>query len=168
MMWYFAYGSNLCRSWLRSRTPSASVYQKAILPGHRLYFHKVSSNDNSGKCNAFYTGEQADYVYGVIYHIQQDEIELLDAAEGLGTSYQKEHLKVTLASTNEVQKVTTYLAVASTIDNTIRPFYWYKRLVLVGAINHNFPEQYITRIKNVETTRDTNQARREKNLQYPC
>ena len=79
---YFAYGSNMWTPRLRERVPSAEPMGIASVAGYRLRFHKRSI-DGSAKCNAFYTGNNANVVWGVVFDILQAEKANLDRAEGL-------------------------------------------------------------------------------------
>ena len=49
-MRYFAYGSNMSSRRLRERMPGARAESRAILPCHRLAWHKIGK-DGSGKCD---------------------------------------------------------------------------------------------------------------------
>jgi gamma-glutamylcyclotransferase (GGCT)/AIG2-like uncharacterized protein YtfP len=167
-MIYFAYGSNLCMDWLRNRTPSAEKSDTGILRGHRLKFHKVSINDHSGKCNALETGNQDDYVWGVLYEIPEDEVPLLDAAEDLGISYRKQEVKIRSSHGGKIIYATTYIAMKATIDENAVPFEWYKRLVVRGAESHNLPEEYIQGLRQITAQNDSDQRRRKTNLEFTC
>jgi integrase len=62
-MLYFAYGSNMCTGRLRQRVPSANPVRVAKLLNHAFRFHK-RSGDLSGKCDAYFTGETTDVIWG--------------------------------------------------------------------------------------------------------
>jgi hypothetical protein len=80
---YFAYGSNMLSGRLRYRVPSCRFQTIAHLSEHRLRFHK-RSNDGSPKCNAYFSGNPTDGVYGVVCELLLSEKAELDRAEGLG------------------------------------------------------------------------------------
>lgn len=145
---YFAYGSNMSTARLRERMPSCKPLGTATLPGHVLRFHKRSV-DKSGKCNAFATDGE-DSVIGVLFSFDPGERSALDKAEGVGNGY--EHATVTVINDKgRRRKVLTYLAVPGYIDESLRPYGWYKDFVLVGAREHGLPEEYIgERILSVE------------------
>lgn len=167
-MIYFAYGSNLCTDWLRSRTPSAEISDIGVLTEHCLKFHKVSINDHSGKCNAFPSGRHGDFIWGALYDIPEDEVPKLDAAEDLGISYRKRKVIIRSKHGGKVINATTYIAMEATVDENAVPFHWYKRLVVLGAESHNFPADYINRIKQIESQQDPNKRRRQQNSQFMC
>jgi gamma-glutamylcyclotransferase len=151
-MLYFGYGSNMCTARLRQRVPSANPVRIAKLLNHSLHFHKRSS-DGSGKCDACFTGETADRVWGVVYEISQAEKPLLDAHEGLGHGYAEKMTLVIDAKDNK-HTVLMYVAENSRIDPALRPYSWYKRFVVEGARQHALPPDYIARIEAVPAAED--------------
>jgi hypothetical protein len=154
---YFAYGSNMWTARLRERAPSCKPLGIATLPGHALCFHK-RSQDGSGKCNALATvGE--DRVIGVLFSFDPAERAKLDEAEGLGYGYQ--HATVTVFNDKgRRRKVLTYLATPDYIDDSLRPYGWYKDFVLAGGTEHGLPPEYIAgHIQSVEAVEDPDKAR---------
>lgn len=105
---YFAYGSNMSLRRLRQRVPEVAVQGRAVLAGYDLRFHKVGS-DGSGKCDAFFTGDSTDILYGVLYHLPASGKPVLDRIEGLGAGYDERTVAVRLANGSQVEAV-TYVA----------------------------------------------------------
>ena len=157
---YFAYGSNMSTARLRERMPSCKPLGIATLPGHALRFHKRST-DKSGKCNAFASGEDSSVV-GVLFSFDPAERAKLDKAEGVGSGY--EHAMVTVINDKgRRRKVLTYLANPDYIDNSLKPYDWYKDFVLVGGREHGLPPEYIAEyVQSVEAIQDPNKARDRK------
>ncbi|MEP0321834.1 gamma-glutamylcyclotransferase family protein [Bauldia litoralis] len=157
---YFAYGSNMSTARLRERMSNCKPIGVATLPGHELRFHK-RSNDKSGKCNAFASGNE-NSVIGVLYGFDLAERAKLDEAEGIGKGY--EHAIVTVINDKgRRQKVLTYLATPDYIDDSLKPYGWYKGFVLAGASQHGLPPEYIAEcIQSVEAIEDPNAARDKK------
>ena len=93
---------------------------------------------------------------------------LLDAAEDLGISYRKKEVKIRSKHEGKIIYATTYIAMEATIDEGAVPFEWYTRLVIRGAESHNFPEEYIHRLRQVTYQQDSNELRRQKNLKFTC
>jgi cation transport regulator ChaC len=157
---YFAYGSNMLTAWLRTRMPSCKPLGIATLPGHALRFHKRST-DKSGKCNAFASGNNTT-VIGVLFSFDPAERAKLDRAEGVGSGY--EHAMVTVINEKgRRRKVLTYLATPDYIDDSLKPYSWYKDLVLAGSREHGLPPEYIAEyIQSVEAIEDPDKARDEK------
>jgi hypothetical protein len=115
---YFAYGSNMSTARLRQRMPSCKPLGTAVLSEHKLRFHKRST-DQSGKCNAFASGND-DSVVGVLFSFDPAERAQLDKAEGVGSGY--EHAMVTVINEKgRRRKVLTYLATPDYMDDSLKP-----------------------------------------------
>ncbi|MCA9444827.1 MAG: gamma-glutamylcyclotransferase [Candidatus Omnitrophica bacterium] len=162
-MKYFAYGSNMFSFHFRDCARKAQVIGLGKLLGYQLRFHKRSM-DGSAKCDAFKTGSQEDLVYGVIYEIElEQERRKLDRKEGLGCGYNKNDVDV---ETDEgASTVFTYLADSSAIDDTLKPYTWYKDFVVYGAKEHGLPEGYVEKIESVEADLDPDEERHGENHQ---
>lgn len=157
----FAYGSNLCLGWLKDRGLSSARYTDvARLLGYRFHFHK-RSKDGSGKGNALWTGRETDVVWGAVVELDEKEKPLLDGAEGLGVGYHEEEIEVvTTGGAKRLAKI--YLADPAAIDDRLRPYSWYKRLVTVGGRVRGLPAEYILGIEGMEALEDTDRIRIEK------
>jgi len=149
-MKYFAYGSNMSLARLKQSTPSAKRCGSFKLLAHSLRFHKVGQ-DKSGKCDAFYTANQSDYVLGALFEIDEIDKRHLDKAEGLGFGYDEK--QVTLLGEN-CQIVEATLYIATNINTKIKPYSWYKNHVLIGATESNLAKEYIDKIKSVKSFED--------------
>src|SRR5450631_1314447 len=84
---YFAYGSNMLTARLRERAPSATAIGIGQLEGHALRWDKHSWRDGSGKCDAEFTGQRSDVVWGAVFELAPEDKPALDQAEGLGNGY---------------------------------------------------------------------------------
>jgi hypothetical protein len=159
---YFAYGSNMATARLRGRMPSAMPVGVATLAGHVLRFHKRSKKDQSGKCNAFATDDDDGVVIGVLFSFDPAERGKLDAYEGAGKGYDATTVTVTNHKGRR-RKVLTYLASQDAIDDSLKPYSWYKDHVLAGAKEHNLPPDYVTQyIDAVEAVEDPDRERDKK------
>ncbi|MES9945188.1 MAG: gamma-glutamylcyclotransferase family protein [Candidatus Thiodiazotropha sp.] len=154
-MLYFSYGSNMSSRRLLSRVPSAKYVTTAALSGHDLRFHKRSL-DGSAKCDAFATQSDGHAVRGVVYHIAESHKAALDRIEGLGQGYEEKIVEL-VASTNETLVAYTYYA--TFIDPSLKPYHWYKRHVLTGALEYALPEKYIDKLRDIEAIEDPNRQR---------
>ncbi len=153
---YFAYGSNLHPVRFRERVASARPLGITELIGHSLRFHK-RGQDGSGKCNAWPTRCETDRVIGVIYQMAATEKDLLDAVEGVGKGYELATRSFDLAG--DEREAFFYQAHPNHIDDALRPFTWYKALVVRGCQVHHFPRPYIRHIERVEALWDPDTAR---------
>jgi len=152
-MKYAAYGSNLHPIYLKKRISSARLIGTSFLPNRSLRFHK-RSKDRSGKCNIV-SGDNGVYI--AIFHIGIKDKSNLDDIEGLGGGYSE-----VLLSVPEFGDCFSYVAKESHIDDGLVPFDWYKELVLVGAREHEFPEEYLNEIDAIDACPDPDPSRREK------
>ena len=154
---YAAYGSNLHPIRLSDLVPSAKLLGKGILEGKALRFHK-RSKDDSGKCNIIDDDKQQVYV--AVYEIDESEKPALGNAEGVGYGYRTEEVKVV-----GFGKCFTYIAENSHIDDSLKPYTWYKELVLVGCEKLEIPMTYINRIRGVDADEDFEKQRQAKNME---
>ena len=157
---YFAYGSNMSSPRLLQRLPQARYTGLARLSQHRLSFRKNDAG-LSAKCDIQLTGRVADQVIGVIYDISFEDKQLLDQVEGLGTGYDEKTVELTTESGRTLFAV-TYCAID--IDENLIPFHWYKQHVLRGAIEHNFPSEYIKLIETIPSKPDPDERRNLREL----
>ncbi len=149
-MLYAAYGSNLHPTRLRERVPSASLLGAAPVRSRALRFHK-QSKDGSGKCDIAVSTEE---IYVAVYRIDPTQKPNLDRAEGLGAGYEIDTIKVP-----EFGQCFTYVAADTHIDENLKPFSWYKELVIVGCEHLRFPTHYVQKITAVESLEDANRER---------
>lgn len=174
----FAYGSNLCVQRMLARAPSARVVAVASLAGHALRWHKAG-RDGSGKCDAFFTGNDDDVVHGVVYDLTQADKRALDRFEGLGEHYGEKLAQLVAAPgggfrrDGETQdgndarervvagalEATVYVALPGRVDANARPWTWYRDHVLTGARQHGLPAHYVARIEAVEAAEDPDRRR---------
>ena len=160
-LYYLAYGSNLHPLRLLERVPSARFVGLVEMPGYRLCFHKKHQQDGSGKCNMFQTGDHTDSVIGAIYGMNADEKALLDRCEGPGYRCDT----ISLQHKGIGYQCFVYIAEASHIDDQLVPHCWYHNIVLLGAQFHDFPPEYITAIRKVESAKDPDIERHRTNYQ---
>ena len=154
---YFSYGSNMSTPRLVDRVPSAKAVSVAHLEGHRLKFHKRST-DGSGKCDIELTNDPNDVVYGVVFQILASEKLALDKKEGIGKGYNEKSVSV-IGNNDELLNTVTYYA--TDIDSSLKPYHWYKEHVVRGAKEHNLPAEYIETVEAVESVPDQNPKNHE-------
>lgn len=160
MLKYFAYGSNMSAKRLHGRIGHCIKLGACRLDAFDLRFHKVSKKDNSGKCDAYYTGQGSDRVWGVLYEVNSSQKVRLDRIEGLGYGYEERSLKVHLGS--EMVDAVTY--VATNIDASLLPFSWYLRHVIEGAREGSLPDQYQEKLSGYLSIEDPDSEREKLEL----
>ena len=140
------------------RAPSAVKIGTGYLCNRRLTLDKLSQ-DGSGKCDAEQTGSESDRVYGVIFEINREDEEKLDKAEGLNNGYKKESVQV--ITNEETINALTYIATKK--ETILKPYRWYKALIVAGAAEHKLPNNYIEWLRSIEAVEDPNIQRRREN-----
>lgn len=160
MIRYFAYGSNLHPLRLMERVASANLVGVLEISKHTLLFHKKST-DGSSKCNLLQTGSEADVAYGAIYEIDPGHKRVLDSYEGIGYGYKDDQINLQHQGQNYI--CFKYTALQSHIVNNLKPYHWYKKLVVLGARNLQFPDSYTDSIKSVASAEDPDEKRRKEN-----
>jgi hypothetical protein len=84
----------------------------------------------------------------------------LDKFEGKGYGYIDNQV---MLMHNEVEYTCfTYLAQQSHIVEGLKPYHWYKQLVILSARYLEFPDAYISSIEAVESMEDPDLTRRNK------
>lgn len=159
-LYYLAYGSNLHPLRLSKRVPSASPIGIVELIDIRIVFHKRSI-DGSGKCMMLKDETNSPIAFGALFSINPNEQVLLDQAEGCGKGYSKQLVKCPVGETE--YSAFTYIAESRAIDTSLKPYHWYKQLVLTGAKYHQFPEDYISDLERIDSIQDPNSKRRTTN-----
>jgi len=145
-MLYFAYGSNMLGSRMKSRCPSANVKFIARLSKYRLTFNKLGS-DNTGKATIEYTGSNKDAVQGVVYDISAEDFEKLDMFEGVsGKHYERKSIRVRHRIGGRV-RVQVYIA--SLVQEGLKPSKEYLGFLTKGARYFNIPDEYVQYIKKI-------------------
>lgn len=155
----FAYGSNMSTARIRDRCPSAQGLGVAELRGFELRWHK-KGKDGSGKCDILRTDRPGTSVFGVLYEIANGEKANLDKAEGLGSGYDEVEIEV-FPRTDRL-RVKAYVATA--IDPTLKPYSWYRAMVIAGAKEHGLPVGYIECLEATVAREDPDRARHDKNM----
>lgn len=85
--YYFAYGSNMNQARLEDRIGKVKKIGVARMKGYRLVFN--AGLDNRCFANVWKTGEDQDFVEGVIYEVNPRQLRLLDNFEGAPFLYNR-------------------------------------------------------------------------------
>jgi len=149
-MLYFGYGSNMPKALVEQRVGPCERIGVAYITGYTLRFHKQSYIDHSGKCNAYYTGEATDRVWGAVYRFAEDQIAAMDELEGPG--YRRATVRATMDES--VVEADLYLAEPEAVNPGLPPLDSYKACVLAGARELNLPEEYIEAVEAVPSVPD--------------
>lgn len=165
-VFYFAYGSNLCARRLGRRAPGAVILGVASLEGFDLRWHKRGA-DGSGKCSIVRSSAHSAAVHGALFVLPEASMARLDEVEGVGAGYEK--ASVWVRAPSRTVGAHTYVATPSHVDDALRPYRWYRDLVVSGAKALGLPRPYVTGLRRVETWEDQDQGRAQRNLvSLPC
>lgn len=123
-----------------TRCPSARPVGAVYAEDYALEFSKLSTKDGSGKGSLIAApGRRA---YGVLFEIDDTELDALDRAEGRGRGYDRDDsFLIRRVDTDEEINSVTY--VADKRDTSLRPFDWYLALVVAGARQNGLPPEEI-------------------------
>jgi hypothetical protein len=95
---------------------------------------------------------------GALFEIADEEKPVLDRFEGEG--YSVCDIRVMYAGV--IYNCFTYMAENSHVDDDLRPYDWYKTLILLGAAYHRAPSPYLEMIRRVQSTADPDTGRRKR------
>jgi len=150
-MLYFAYGSNMDLTRMRNRCPSARFIFIAKANGFRLDFTRYSTTNRCGVADLVF--DPPSSVWGVVYHILDEDIPALDKAEGVGVGAYK-HFTVDVHPDGQRSQrisVPTYVVVTKE-DPKPKPSAVYKAMIVDGATHWGLPSDYVAELKNIEVT----------------
>jgi len=147
---YFGYGSNMPKAVIEGRVGPCERVGVAYITGYTLRFHKRSTIDHTGKCDAYRTGKPTDTVWGSLDRLSDEQIAVMDKIEGPG------YRRVTVEATTgeRVVEAHIYLARPEAVDPDLSPIDSYKNCVLSGAGELNLPMAYIAAIEAVPSLPD--------------
>lgn len=153
-MWYFAYGSNLCRYRLFERVSSARFNRIARLSGHDFRFHK-QGRDGSGKADAYPTGSPDHAVWGALVELEAAQLAILDRYE---PGYQRLTLEVEPVGEGNRRRAQVYVAQPAVVDPATVPFARYRDMVVAGGTARGLPNDYLARIAAMPARVDRDSA----------
>ena len=146
-MRYFAYGSNMNPERMIERGVSFTSRERAVLKGWRLKFNKVSSiNAREGYANI--ERDDNSVVEGILYTIDDKDIEKLDTYEGYPKHYNRVVLKVKKDNGEEVEAL-VYIANPDKVKDGLKPSKEYLNHLLRGC--DLLSENYCNMLRNWET-----------------
>ena len=149
---YFAYGSNMLKERLTARCAGARFVCAAQAAHFQLNFFKRST-DGSGKASIARTSDTKATVYGALFEIPLGERGKLDAAEG--PDYDRDDAFVVIRNdSGEATNASVYIAKSTALDKKLRPYSWYRDLILEGAKQQHLNKNYMESLANIEVWAD--------------
>ncbi len=151
-MLYFAYGSNMNWPQMQRRCPSARFITVARLKDYRLAFPLKSKSRGCGAAGAL--PDLGQMVWGVVYEIDDREIESLDQAEDYvpgreGNNYRREERLVYPGIDGEEPSKASLYFPEEEADPPL-PSAAYKRLIIEGATFWGLPEDYVRGLEAIK------------------
>ena len=154
--YYFAFGSNMLTTRLKARCAGAIPVGRAVADGTVIEFSKPSI-DRSGK--ATLRREAGGRTVGVLFEIPIAELGQLDCHEGVANGYERrDAFPVRLVDDDEMVRAAAYLATSP--NNSLKPYDWYLALVIAGAYEHGLGDDYLSELRRVAYMLDPNDSRR--------
>jgi cation transport regulator ChaC len=150
-LWYFAYGSNLCRAiFVERRGLQPLEIRRARLDGHRLTFDLPVGPGERGVANL--VGDPAAATWGVCYLLDAAACDHLDRTEGVHRGYYR-RLEVSVVTDDGGSlQAFAYQGIASVAGR--KPSQRYLGLLLDGAREHGLPEEWIRYLEGLELAVD--------------
>src|SRR4030042_3601420 len=152
----FSYGSNMNRSelraWLESMGYDSSLvvgYSQAILDGYAYVWNYYSSGRGGGAANLYPRDNSS--VRGLLIEFEDSLLKAFDKKEGHPSFYSRGESRVPVRrlEDNQVVYAWVYLARPNRGDRRdIWPTREYKKIVLAAAVEANFPEEEIEKIRD--------------------
>ncbi len=96
-----------------------------------------------------------------MFTIDAHEKPALDRVEGLGFGYEQKQVNVRATDGAAVSAFTYY---ATDIDESLKPYSWYREHVLRGARENGLPEEYVSFIEGVASMIDPDSERHDREL----
>ncbi len=142
--WYFAYGSNMSRAQMASRTgpirDGDEAPRVALLQGYRFAF-TTRSTDGRIYANVM-ACDPNDVVRGVLYRCGTAGMSVLDRYEA---GYERRQVTVT-DETGRNYEATVYVGLPECTVEPGQPTTRYRDIILAGAKEFGLPAEYLERI----------------------
>ena len=152
--YYFAYGSNMLTTRLKARCAGAIPIGRAVAEVTAIEFSKRST-DGSGK--ATLRPKVGGRTAGVLFEIPIAELGQLDCHEGVASGYERrDAFSVRLVDDDAMVQAVAYLATSP--DNSLKPYDWYLALVIAGACEHRLGDDYLSELRRVAYMLDPNDS----------
>lgn len=146
-MLYFTYGSFMDIGNLRRHAPSAQFVCRALIPNWEVQFNYYSENYGGG-CTGIEPALNK-LVRGAIYDVPPDEMERLDAVEGVPQGTYHRHPIMVVSEAGEPMLAHVYRT--TNPRGPFKPTRRYLRYMVEGAKALGLPQEYIAQFEGLET-----------------
>lgn len=140
-MLYFAYGSNIDEAQMQMRCPDAVRVSLGAVEGWRFTINSRSV--------ATVVHEDASLVYGVLWHISDDDEQSLDGYEGVGPGL---YSKTVAQVRTEDGKSSDALVYVAADDQPGHPRTGYLERIVTAALEAGCPSGYIEELRTWSAT----------------
>jgi cation transport regulator ChaC len=130
---------------LKKRIPSAKPIGYARIDDWRVVFSK-KGKDGSGKANLLST--PGGVTWGVLYEIDREDLNKLDKYE---SGYTRTTVQVQMTNT---RALTAETYISRDLTDDLVAFDSYKQYVVLGAVEHHLPADYIQYLKKLPSKPD--------------
>jgi gamma-glutamylcyclotransferase len=144
---YFAYGSNMDERDLRVLCPTSRHLGCACLDGYRLAFSRRSIVSGTGVADV--AAAPGERVWGVLYELDEHDLDALDRKEGHGWAYIRERKRVRLEADGLDRDAIIY-SVLSKEPSEVAPSHEYLNRLVAAAERHALPQGYIAMLEAIE------------------
>jgi len=156
-LWYFAYGSNLCRAtFIERRGMSPIEIRRARLDGYRLTFDLPVGRGERGVANL--VADPSAITWGACYLLDPEACLHLDRTEGVHAGYYR-RLDISVTTDDGTRLPAFAYQGAMTVAGR-KPSARYLGLLLDGAREHALPEDWIRYLEALELAIDERLAER--------
>lgn len=150
-IWYFAYGSNLCRStFLGRRRMQPLETRVGRVAGYRLCFDLPIGPGERAVANLIADAEA--HVWGALYRLSPQQCEFLDRTEGVPSGIYTRRDVTVVDTGGESLSAFAYESVLRAEGR--KPSPRYMNLLLSGAREHGLPHEYISFLRGFALARD--------------
>ncbi len=143
---YFAYGSNMSEGDMRARCRSSRSLGSACLDEHRLAFTRRSVVSGTGVADV--VSDPHQQVWGVVYELDDKELDVLDRKEGHGWAYTRERKRVRLTVDGSPHDAILYTVLVKE-RSEVPPSPAYLNSLIAAAEHHAFPHDYLVMLKAI-------------------
>jgi hypothetical protein len=130
---------------MQRRCPSSRFFSVGRLPDYAFAIARHSRLRNCGTANIF--TRPGSEVWGVVYHLSDEDLTILD---GFEDGYRRENVLV-LTSTRGDQTIEALAYIAAKEDNAPLPNLEYKKLMVEGARHWQLPQNYLQMLEKIES-----------------
>lgn len=142
-VWYFAYGSNLNIGQMMTRIGEWTTSQRALVYGYRLAFNVQSRRWGGFTANIIRTTNPDDKVYGAIYRIIREKLDVLTSYEGVAP--------VDIVVDADGQRIAAKVYIFETLKKSGKPPENYVNVMLLGLKQHDYREEVIEEVEKAVT-----------------